>query len=124
MSKIPEYVFIEHPSELKDKLLIMHTRSPLIIGHVWRFRKYPELIEFIEKHSNKPDFICEAVPGYMIVITNYTPYNIENDSLVPVDITNANRDLFKDAITDMCSFYLTERILPNVARFKRYKEDT
>lgn len=110
---VPPFVFIEHPTALKDHVLILQTSPPFLIGKVWRFKTQQD------EHAGIKDIIYMAdgakVPGYMIYIT---PYNTLENGMTIMHLPS-----YKTIFDAMAAFFFTERILPNAANFKRYKED-
>lgn len=88
-----------------NSTILFSTVYPYPYATVWRFKTKDETHRFIDRQRNA----CFKLPGFHIVIV--FSGTLVNDLLdVPATLDN------------FAHYFLTERILPNASRFKRYEE--
>lgn len=108
---LPEYVFVEHPTLLKDKVLILKTAAPQLIGEVWRFNNIPDRQRFLTSlNDGGYNSSTAAITGYniLVVIRNAVSPDTKDFSVY---------DLVAEEMADL--FY-QQRMVPNEKYFKRY----
>lgn len=113
--QLPPYVLIEPVDELKDKVLIMQTTPPYIIGQVWRFRTREESHEWLNRNAHTP--IC-IITGYRMHISynGHLPHG--KDWIFPV--TDA---MIIDVLHEMRDYFMKVRIAHRPEAFKKYETD-
>lgn len=102
--KLPSYVLITHPSELKDKTIIMSTKN-VCFGQVWKFTNKDDYAAFISKNEGK---IMQRLDGYFIVVLFLFTWEDLSDGMIQTKITG------------MATFYATERIEKKRTYYKKY----
>jgi hypothetical protein len=115
--KLPEYVLIEHPTELKDATLILQTVPPFIIGQVWRFQDGEDI-----ESKGLLDKALSQVPGYRIVVA-YKGALVASMSGTVEEPHVSYKPEVVGIMRGMAEFYNRVRIVPNATRFKRYRID-
>lgn len=107
--QLPEFLFIEPQSTLKGAGFILCTSPPFYIAKVWKFKEPPEQAKEILLGKG---FRFIQVTGYSIFLTLFFRF----------DETIMYKPAFTDILLEkMQSYYLTEKIQPNAAAYKKYK---
>ena len=108
MQPLPKFLFAT--GENLGAGLIVQTAQPLVFGRIIQFQDYLQLLAQLDK------FIASSqVQGYSILI-------VYGGILGKGNVLQTSGDLRPPQATldEMANFYLTEKVLPHKARFKRY----
>lgn len=103
---LPPYVTIEHPTELKGKVLILQTSPPYMIGQVWKFTSKNELDRFLYYNEAAIRFA-----DYHMAVCYYG--EMESHEYIQGEIGHV--------LIQMMKFYLEARIKNFPQGFTRYK---
>ena len=114
---IPPFIFFDTPA-LPGAGFILSTSWPFYIGKVYKFKTDSEMEDFSAQKKASGFYVAGKPYGYRIIISYF------NSLEKPPDIANNQTvDAVAKVFRQMADFYLTEKINPRPAAYKRYLEN-
>jgi hypothetical protein len=117
LKNLPQFLLCSNNQSLETSGIVLSTAPPFLIGKPVHFKDGNEYSEFVNKFTNKTNFTPYAkIEGYRVII-------LFAGALEHVEDINRFTKQIEKILSSMAGFYLQEKIMSKLFKYKRYKEE-